>query len=82
MRFRKLKKNSKNTTDEPKVKYIYAPYTYRIKAFITDMFMIYAPILYVIAYLVMDGKEDFQAYLIVKGRRKLPDKNQCVRLFL
>jgi len=25
------------------------------------MFMIYAPILYIITYLVLDGKEDFQA---------------------
>lgn len=61
MRFRTLKKNNKNKTDKPKPKYIYSPYTYRVKAFITDMFMIYAPILYIITYLILDGKDEFQA---------------------
>ena len=61
MRFRKLKKNM-NTTDkkEPK-KLTYAPYSYRVKAFITDLFMIYVPILYVITYIALDGKDDFQS---------------------
>lgn len=58
MRFRTLKKHKKII--KPKDKYIYAPYTYRVKAFITDMFMIYAPILYIITYIFMDGKDDFQ----------------------
>ncbi len=61
MRFRNIKKQKKHTTNEAKPKYIYARYTDRIKAFITDMFMIYAPILYLITYLVMDGKDDFQS---------------------
>ncbi len=39
----------------------YAPYPQKIKAFITDLFMIYTPILYIITYLIMDGKDDFQA---------------------
>ncbi|WP_373003054.1 RDD family protein [Sulfurimonas sp.] len=47
--------------ETPKPKYIYAKYTDRVKAFITDMFMIYAPILYVTAYIIMDGKDDFQS---------------------
>ncbi|MDD2448913.1 MAG: RDD family protein [Sulfurimonas sp.] len=59
MRFRNLKKTQNKTLQKPK--YIYAKYTSRIKAFITDMFMIYAPILYVTAYIIMDGKDDFQA---------------------
>ncbi|MCK9491259.1 MAG: RDD family protein [Sulfurimonas sp.] len=54
-----MKKNQKNTSQKPK--YTYAKYTSRIKAFITDMFMIYAPILYISAYVIMDGKDDFQA---------------------
>jgi len=62
MRFRKLKKQSKqqNQKDQntPKVKY--ANNVNKIKAFITDMFMIYAPILYIITYIVMGGKEEFQ----------------------
>ncbi len=33
----------------------------RLKAFITDMFMIMMPIMYVTTYIIMDGKDDFQA---------------------
>lgn len=61
MNLKKPKKNSKNTNAKPVSKYVYAPYSYRVKAFITDMFMIYAPILYLIAYVVMNGKDDFQS---------------------
>nr|WP_321266783.1 RDD family protein [uncultured Sulfurimonas sp.] len=60
MRFRNIKKQKKQETQNPKPLYMYARYTDRVKAFITDMFMIYAPILYVTAYVIMDGKEDFQ----------------------
>ena len=60
MRFRELKNKQKNTKKD-KPKYVYAKYRDRIKAFITDMFMIYAPILYVTAYVIMDGKDDFQS---------------------
>ncbi len=63
MRFRDIKKQSQKKQQAkvavPNV--TYARYTDRIKAFITDMFMIYAPILYIITYLFLDGKEDFQA---------------------
>jgi len=59
MRFRNLKKQTKKPT-ETKQKYIYALYRDRIKSFITDMFMIYAPILYIITYLVLGSKEEFQ----------------------
>ena len=64
MRFRNLKRHSKHqkhqkSQQEPVIKYAYT--TDRIKAFITDMFMIYAPILYIITYLFLDGKEDFQS---------------------
>jgi uncharacterized RDD family membrane protein YckC len=33
----------------------------RLKAFITDMFMIMMPIMYITTYIIMDGKDDFQA---------------------
>jgi len=33
---------------------------FRIKAFITDMFMIMMPIMYVTTYLILDGKDSFQ----------------------
>lgn len=64
MRFRKLKQKTKNKNfihEKFKQKVQYAYYPLKIKAFITDMFMIYAPILYVLAYVVMDGKDEFQA---------------------
>jgi uncharacterized RDD family membrane protein YckC len=32
----------------------------RIKAFITDMFMIMMPIMYITTYVIMDGKDSFQ----------------------
>lgn len=49
------KDNNKDTTF-----LISASPLFRIKAFITDMFMIYAPVLYIITYLFMGGKDDFQ----------------------
>lgn len=61
MRFRNLKKNKKITEPKESQKLTYAPYSYRVKAFITDMFMIYAPILYIITYVFMSGKDDFQS---------------------
>ena len=60
MRFRKLKQKTK-TKKREKVQVAYASYPDKIKALITDMFMIYAPILYFIAYIVMDGKDAFQS---------------------
>lgn len=50
-------RNSQNT--KPQI--VYATYSSRIKAFIVDLFMIYAPILYIITYVVMNGKDEFQA---------------------
>lgn len=61
MRFRNIKKNRKPAESKESQKLTYAPYSYRVKAFITDMFMIYAPILYIITYVAMSGKEDFQS---------------------
>lgn len=61
MRFRNIKNRQKKAEIKEQVRYIYAPYAKRVKAFITDMFMIYAPILYIIAYVAMSGKDDFQS---------------------
>jgi len=64
MRFRKLKKQAKTKQEqktELKETVPYATIPDRIKAFITDMFMIYVPILYIITYAIMDGKDDFQS---------------------
>ena len=60
MRFRELKKQSRQKTEVSKEENNnYASYPDRIKAFIVDMFMIYTPILYIITYIFMDGKDDF-----------------------
>jgi len=60
MRFRDVKKKTQHKKEKtPTI--IYASYPDKIKALITDLFMIYAPILYLIAYVVMDGKDDFQS---------------------
>lgn len=32
----------------------------RVKAFITDMFMIYVPIIYIVGYIIFGGAEDFR----------------------
>jgi len=61
MRFRDLKKQSKRKKEIHKPTFVYANYPDRIKALITDLFMIYAPILYVIAYVIMGGKDAFQS---------------------
>jgi len=64
MRFRQLKKQSKNNQKiviNQQTKFKIARIPDKIKAFITDMFMIYMPIIYLTAYVFMDGKDDFQA---------------------
>ena len=61
MRFRKLKKQKTKSQikKEQKDGVVYARYADRVKALITDMFMIYTPILYVITYVFMGGKDAF-----------------------
>lgn len=62
MRFRDIKKNKKRKQQQQDTITVrYARYPDKIKAFITDMFMIYAPILYFITYVVMGSKEQFQS---------------------
>ncbi|MGE4419476.1 MAG: RDD family protein [Sulfurimonas sp.] len=61
MRFRNLKKNKHITKKKETQKLRYASYSSRVKAFITDMFMIYAPILYLITYVALGGKDEFQS---------------------
>lgn len=50
--------NPKKTTKDDKLYCAYVPN--RIKAFIVDIFLIMMPIMYITAYLIMDGKDDFQ----------------------
>lgn len=58
MRWRDIK-HKKVEQKEKKPTYIMASAIQRIKAFIVDVFMIYIPILYITAYMVLDGKDDF-----------------------
>ena len=60
MRFRTLKQQQKTAPIIEEPKYIYAKYTDRIKALITDMFMIYMPIMFIITYAVLGSKEELQ----------------------
>ncbi len=43
-----------------KQKGIPAPVVSRVKAFVVDMFLIAAPLLYLVTYVFLNGKEDFQ----------------------
>lgn len=61
MRWRKLKRNKLTRKIDKEQSVVYAKYTDKIKALITDMFMIYTPILYIITYVILNGKEAFQA---------------------
>ena len=62
-RFRNIKQG-KALKESPKVKSVsdndnYASVGLKIKAFLTDAFMLLMPIMYVVFYLVMDGREGF-----------------------
>ena len=59
-RFREVKNKKPQKEQTPETSLVSAPLPARIKAFITDMFMIMMPILYITTYLVLDGKDDFQ----------------------
>lgn len=43
----------------------YASVGLKIKAFVTDAFMLLMPIMYVVFYLVMDGREDFAEHKLL-----------------
>ena len=68
-RFRDIKQG-KVQEEIPKVKPVsdtdnYAPVGLKIKAFLTDSFMLLMPIMYVVFYLVMDGREDFSEHMLL-----------------
>jgi uncharacterized RDD family membrane protein YckC len=68
-RFRDIKQG-KVQEPTPKVKPVpkkgdYASVGLKIKAFLTDAFMLLMPILYVVFYLVMDGREDFAEHRLL-----------------
>lgn len=58
MRWRDVKQNKIPPKQEitPQIK-LSAPIPWRIKAFLTDLFMIYVPIIYVTTYVILGSKE-------------------------
>lgn len=63
-RFRDVKQGKQTTPAHKektpsKSRYAYAPLGDKMKAFITDSFMLLMPIMYVVFYLVMGGREGF-----------------------
>ncbi len=63
-RWRDIKKGKiDSSSNETKEEFMYGLCTsplHRIKAFITDMFLIMMPIMYITTYIIMDGKDSFQ----------------------
>jgi uncharacterized RDD family membrane protein YckC len=53
-------KKQKHTNTNDKIYIVCTSPLDRIKAFITDMFMIMMPIMYITTYIILDGKDAFQ----------------------
>jgi len=65
-RFRDVKQG-KVTKEKPSkktknLKHFYAPSSLKLKAFLTDSFMLLMPIMYIVFYLIMGGREGFAAH--------------------
>jgi len=53
----KIKESKPKQSSKPQQ--LYAPSSLKIKAFLTDAFMLLMPIMYIVFYFVMDGREGF-----------------------
>jgi len=63
-RWRHIKQGKIPATDKPQApSFTPAPIADRLKAFLTDTFMITMPILYIVIYLVMGSREAFRAHM-------------------
>ncbi len=60
----KVSQESLEQTDTS-LHYPYAKASTKIKAFLTDSFMLLMPIMYIVFYLVMDGREGFAAHKLL-----------------
>ena len=61
-RFREVKQGKNIETQKPFFStYPYAKASTKIKAFLTDSFMLMMPILYIVIYFIMGGRENFAA---------------------
>lgn len=73
MRWRDVKQNripepnerSENNEDHDLPRYPYAGIMDRLKAFITDSFLLSMPIFYIVIYLVMNGREGFREHMLL-----------------
>ncbi len=59
-RWRAVKKGNIEKKEPKEKEVVYASISSRLKAFLTDTFMITMPILYIVIYLVMGGREGFR----------------------
>ncbi|WP_281951739.1 RDD family protein [Nitrosophilus kaiyonis] len=59
----KHKKIKKNIEKKEEISFIPASIPDRLKAFLTDTFMITMPILYIVIYLVMGSREEFKSHM-------------------
>jgi len=68
-RFRDVKKgkiaNTKSKIDKNKSVLPFATNFQKVKAALTDTFMLLMPIMYIVFYLVMDGREDFAQHRLM-----------------
>ena len=68
-RFREVKQGKtvapKEKMDTPRNEKPYASAGLKIKAFLTDAFMLVMPIMYIVFYLVMDGREGFAEHKLL-----------------
>jgi uncharacterized RDD family membrane protein YckC len=58
-RFRNIKQSKHKEKKGPQSAYTYAKAPHKIKAFLTDAFMLVMPIMYIVFYLVMGSREGF-----------------------
>ncbi len=70
MRWRDVKQNkippkSEQSKEESKPKYQFATVTDKLKAFITDSFLLSMPVFYIVIYLVMNGREGFSHNMLL-----------------
>jgi len=65
-RFREVKQGKQTTTTSSLLpRYPYARASLKIKSFLTDSFMLMLPILYVVIYIIMGGREGFETQKIL-----------------
>ncbi len=65
-RFRNIKQGKKSDVTEEKTPHVfkrdYASTGYKIKAFLTDSFMLVMPIMYIVFYFIMGGRDGFSEH--------------------